>query len=48
MKKFKKKINLVVKHETFLVPLSLKSKIFLGYQQKNVENILSYKKFLLT
>ncbi len=34
--------------ETFFVILALKSKIFWGYQQKNVEKILSYKKFLLT
>ncbi len=35
-------------YETFFVLLALKSEINLGYQQKNVEKILSYKKFLLT
>lgn len=33
--------------ETFFVILALKTKKNLGYQQKNVEKILSYKKFLL-
>ncbi|GEM_PF-6500327 len=47
-KKVKKNIINFVLYETFLLPLSLKSKKFFSYQQKNVEKILSYKNFLFT